>query len=210
MGKIKFFVMDVDGTLTDGKIYMGSEGEIMKAFDIKDGAGIYLLLPKFDILPVIITARESKILEKRCKELNITELHQGVKDKLKILEKILVQYDEDMSSVAYAGDDLPDIPCMEIVKRAGGVVLCPVDAISEVKALADFVSGYKAGDGAIRDCINYLVQQNRNFNIDMQVQNAVKMILSENFSSKCAGKYIFPNGIKYVVQEYKTKKRMNA
>ena len=76
---IKFLVMDVDGTLTDGKIYMGSNGEVMKAFNIKDGCGIAMVLPKYGITPVIITARESKILENRCKELNITELHQGSK-----------------------------------------------------------------------------------------------------------------------------------
>lgn len=63
MSRIKFLVMDVDGTLTDGKIYMGGQGELSKAFDIKDGAGIVLELPKMGIIPVIITARESAILE---------------------------------------------------------------------------------------------------------------------------------------------------
>ena len=67
--KIKFLIMDVDGTLTDGKIYMGQDGEMAKAFDIKDGAGIALVLPKNNIIPVIITARESKILANRCEEL---------------------------------------------------------------------------------------------------------------------------------------------
>ena len=105
--------MDVDGTLTDGKIYMGQDGEVAKAFDIKDGAGIFLILPKLDIIPVIITARESRILENRCKELGITELYQNSKDKLKTLTNILSKYGADLSSVAYAGDDLPDIPCME-------------------------------------------------------------------------------------------------
>ncbi len=153
MGKIKYLVMDVDGTLTDGKIYMGENGEIAKAFNIKDGCGILLILPKYEITPIIITARSSKIVENRCKEIGITELYQGVKDKLKMLREVV---GDDFSSVAYAGDDLPDIPCMEAVKKSGGLVLCPSDAISEVFCLADYISSFKAGEGAIRDCINYL------------------------------------------------------
>ena len=66
---IKYLIMDVDGTLTDGKIYMGPNGETIKVFDIKDGCGIKDILPQYDIIPVIITARETKMLENRCKEL---------------------------------------------------------------------------------------------------------------------------------------------
>ena len=65
---------------------------------------------------------------------------------------------DDFASVAYAGDDLPDIQCMEKVKKAGGVVMCPADAIPEIKEIADYVSAYKAGDGAIRDCISFLTR----------------------------------------------------
>ena len=71
MKNIKFLVMDVDGTLTDGKIYMGAGGEVFKSFDIKDGYGITTILPKAGIVPVVITARKSKIVENRCAELDI-------------------------------------------------------------------------------------------------------------------------------------------
>ena len=77
MSNIKFLVLDVDGTLTDGKIYMGAEGELFKAFDIKDGCGIKDILPQYNIVPVIITARDSMILIRRCKELNISNLYQN-------------------------------------------------------------------------------------------------------------------------------------
>ena len=89
MAKIRFLVMDVDGTLTDGKIYMGKDGEVFKAFDIKDGCGILLLLPQLHIVPAIITARKSKIVKNRCDELNISELYQGSKDKLKTLNRFV-------------------------------------------------------------------------------------------------------------------------
>lgn len=195
MGQIKYLVMDVDGTLTDGKIYMGQDGELSKAFDIKDGCGLFMVLPKLNIKPVIITARESLIVENRCHELNITEFYQGVKDKLSKLKEIV---DDDLTSVAYAGDDIPDIPCMEAVKRAGGVVVCPSDAIQEIKTLADYVSGYKAGDGAIRDCINFLAQGKEN-DIYKRVQSVVDAILSGNYSDGNI------EGNPYTIQEYETK-----
>ena len=196
MGKINYLVMDVDGTLTDGKIYMGQDGEIAKAFDIKDGAGIFLVLPKLGITPVIITARESRILKNRCKELRITELHQGIRDKLAKLKEIV---GDDLSTVAYAGDDLPDIPCMEEVRKAGGAVLAPADAIPEIKAVAEYISGYKAGEGAIRDCINYLSQRNRE-NVENRIRNAIDWILAGDYKDG-----VLPDGSRYTIQEYVTK-----
>ncbi len=205
MASTKFLVMDVDGTLTDGKIYMGQDGELAKAFDIKDGCGILLELPRYNIIPVIITARQSKILEKRCDELKIKELHQGIKDKLKTLEEIVDKYESTLSSVAYAGDDLPDIPCMEEVKKAGGVVLCPSDAIPEIKALANFISGYKAGDGAIRDMIRYLGSRTLESNVQNLIDEAVAWITSFDFSTMEAGTYQRDDGTSYSIQEYITK-----
>ena len=201
--------MDVDGTLTDGKVYMGNDGEIAKAFDIKDGAGILLTLPKENITPIIITARESRMLENRCKELNIKSLHQNVKDKLKKLMSVVGDA-EGLGTVAYAGDDIPDIPCMEAVKNAGGVVLAPANAIPEIKALADYISGRDAGDGAIRDCINFLVQYNLtkaciDRNIKKRVQKAVEQILSTDFNSLDDGIHSLPDGTQYNLQVYHTK-----
>lgn len=205
MPDIQFLVMDVDGTLTDGKIYMGPDGEIAKVFDIKDGGGLSLILPKHRIVPVIITARESKILENRCRELHITELYQGVKEKRKILSEILAKRGAKWGSVAYVGDDLPDIPCMEMVKTGGGAVLCPADAIPEIKALAEYISGYKAGEGAVRDCIHYIVQRNRDREhvVEERIQKAVGWILAGNFTDSREG--TLPDGSKYVIQEYMTK-----
>lgn len=150
---IKYLVMDVDGTLTDGKIYMGKDGEMMKAFDIKDGCGIHDILIPADIVPVIITGRTSKILENRCKELGITNLHQGIKNKM---EKLLT-ITTDLSTVAYIGDDINDLSCMEPVKAAGGLVGCPSDAVKKVMVLADFVSTHNGGNGAVRDFIEWIV-----------------------------------------------------
>ena len=152
---IKYLVMDVDGTLTDGRIYMGNDGEMMKAFDIKDGCGIHDILIPAGIAPVIITGRSSKILENRCKELGITNLHQGIRNKI---EKLLT-ITTDLSMVAYIGDDINDLSCMEPIKEAGGLVGCPADAVQKVINLADFVSKRNGGNGAVREFIEWIVER---------------------------------------------------
>lgn len=157
--KIKYFVMDVDGTLTDGKIYMGEDGELCKAFNIKDGYGICHLLPAIGAKPVIITGRRSKILENRCRELGITELYQGVDNKISLLIKISKG---NAGRVAYIGDDLNDYECMKWVKSGGGSVGCPSDAVEEVLKIVDYVSKQRGGDGAVRDYIEWIISGKRN------------------------------------------------
>ncbi len=158
MQRIKYLFMDVDGTLTDGKIYMGMDGEICKRFDIKDGYGIGVILPEHGITPVIITARESKILQNRCRELGITELQQHVSDKLECMKTILSTHCSEASQAAYIGDDIPDLQCMMAIKEAGGLVGCPSDAADEIKAVADYVCKIRGGDGAVREFIEWLVR----------------------------------------------------
>ena len=150
---IKYLVMDVDGTLTDGKIYMSNDGEAMKAFSIKDGCGIHDILIPAGIVPVIITGRSSKIVENRCGEIGIKEIHQGISNKI---EKLLSITDE-LSSVAYIGDDINDLSAMLPIKEAGGKIGCPADAVKKVKEIADFISTKNGGDGAVREFIEWLV-----------------------------------------------------
>lgn len=149
--------MDVDGTLTDGKIYMSPSGEAMKAFSIKDGCGIHDILIPAGIIPVIITGRTSQIVEKRAKELGITEVYQGISNKVNKLSELT----PDLQSVAYIGDDINDLPCMNILNDAGGLVGCPLDAAPEVKMICDFVSEYKGGEGAVREFIEWVVDANK-------------------------------------------------
>ena len=156
MKKIKYLVMDVDGTLTDGKLYIGPKGEEFKAFNIKDGAGIAEILPLLNITPVIITGRNSEIVQRRCEELKITAYVQGAKNKLNTLKEIV----KDLGTVAYMGDDLNDLECMQCVKEAGGIVGTPKDAADEIINIADFVSKKKGGNGAVRDFIEYLAKGN--------------------------------------------------
>ena len=147
--KIKLFVMDVDGTLTDGKIYMGENGEVMKAFNVKDGYAIAHMLPEMGIIPAIITGRKSKIVENRAKELGITELYQGVGDKLAQLKKVAEKYNASPEEIAYIGDDLNDLACIEYC----GVTACPADAVEEVRQVVPFICKNNGGEGAVREFI---------------------------------------------------------
>lgn len=154
---IKYLVMDVDGTLTDGKIYMGNNGEMMKAFSIKDGCGIHDILLPAGIIPIIITGRTSDIVVNRCREIGIKTIYQGVSNKI---EKLL-SITSNLSEVAYIGDDINDLSCMEPVKEAGGVIGCPKDAVKRIIELADFVAEHDGGNGAVRDFIEWIVYKSR-------------------------------------------------
>jgi 3-deoxy-D-manno-octulosonate 8-phosphate phosphatase (KDO 8-P phosphatase) len=151
---IKLLIMDVDGTLTDGKVYMSEHGELFKAFDIKDGLGIHNILPSSGIIPVIITGRRSNILKLRCDEIGIKYLYQGVSDKTGTLDSLLSELALDYSNCAYIGDDINDLSCMRKVALVG----CPADAVRDVISIADFVSSKNGGCGAVRDFIEWLVE----------------------------------------------------
>lgn len=156
-GRIKYLIMDVDGTLTDGKIYMGQEGELFKAFSACDGYGIRWMLPPAGITPVIITGRRSAIVENRCAEIGIKKIFQEVNDKGPALEQYIAGEGDSLSAAAYIGDDLNDLPCIKLVRENGGITGCPKDAVEEVKNNVDFVSSYKGGEGAVREFIEWLL-----------------------------------------------------
>ena len=147
--------MDVDGTLTDGKIYMSPKGEFMKAFHIKDG---YMIarLADYHITPIIITGRQSDILLNRCKELHITEVHQGIENKKEKLSEVLYALGCSFHEVAYIGDDLNDLECMKLC----GMSACPADAAEDVIRQVDFLCSKKGGEGAVREFIEHIIQHN--------------------------------------------------
>lgn len=151
--KIKMLVMDVDGTLTDGHIYMGENGEVMKAFHAQDGYGIAGLLPKSGIIPVIITGRSSQITANRAAELHITHLYQGISDKLGLLKNLAGELGLTAEQIAYIGDDLNDLECI----RWCGFTGCPADAVDEIQDEADYVCVRNGGCGAVREFIGQLI-----------------------------------------------------
>lgn len=206
--------MDVDGTLTDGKIYMGVDGECMKAFDIKDGYALHTLSKENGIIPVIITARKSPMVEHRCTELGVTEIHQGVMQKLGCLKGILEKYSStdqkyyDLSNVAYIGDDLLDLQCMNPIKEAGGIVGCPLNAAKDVVSVCDFISQHIGGEGAVRDFVEYIIAINRGQNDDMPLEErcmeAAYFLTQLNAQDLSLGRHDVNDSFFYNVIEYDT------
>ncbi len=151
--KIRLLICDVDGVLTDGKIYIGNEGELFKAFDVKDGLGIKMLLAN-GIDVAILTARSSEILKKRTQELGITNVLQGQRDKVKGLQELLSVTGFKPENIAYIGDDLPDYAVIQQV----GLAACPSNAVKEIERLADFKSAHEGGAGAVRELAEYILK----------------------------------------------------
>ena len=159
---IKLFVMDVDGTLTDGCTYYSKRGEELKRFNIKDGFGTSVLKHN-EIIPVILTGENSKIVLSRAKKLNIKEVHLNVKDKLKKVSDIAFSYKAWLDgNVAYIGDDLSD---MEVMKKVA-LSFAPADAVEEVKKIAKVVTTRKGGEGAVREAIDYVLKRHAKASID--------------------------------------------
>lgn len=157
---IKLFIMDVDGTLTDGSIYISPDGECMKAFNVKDGHGIKKL-KKYGIIPIIITGRNSQIAVRRANELGIDGLFQGIDDKRAKVHELAKEYGCKYDSlsgkyidIAYIGDDENDIGAMQVCGCAG----CPEDAVETVKSEVDFIADKQGGKGAVREFIEYILQ----------------------------------------------------
>lgn len=202
---IKYLIMDVDGTLTDSKIYMGPGGETMKAFSIKDGMVINYILKPAGIIPVIITARNSQIVQNRCNELGITEVYQGKLEKLTTLKKIVG--DNGLGGCAYFGDDILDLKCMLSIKEAGGIAACPADAIREVKAIADYICINKAGEGALREFTEWIVSDRIDEEaIRSRVECAIEYLKKIKISREDVGKKVEVNKyFFYSIQSYDTK-----
>lgn len=149
---LKLVVLDVDGTLTDGGIYIDNNGVESKKFNIKDGAGI-VLAQKYGIEFMILTGRKSHCVEIRAKELGIKFIEQGISHKEIFLNDFLLSHKISPFEVAYIGDDYNDLACMKLV----GCKVCPSDAIDVVKEVVDCVMAHKGGEGAVRDFCDYLI-----------------------------------------------------
>jgi 3-deoxy-D-manno-octulosonate 8-phosphate phosphatase (KDO 8-P phosphatase) len=153
---IELIVLDVDGTMTDGRISYTQEGDEIKNFNVKDGLAI-ASWKRLGKQVAIITGRESKIVARRAKELRIEHCYQGIKEKGKVLNELLEKLELNIEQVAAIGDDLNDLPMLQRV----GLSFAPRDASSYVDKVATVVLTQKGGDGAVREMIEYLITKER-------------------------------------------------
>ena len=151
--KIEFLLLDVDGILTDGRIFIDGYGNELKTFHIHDGHGI-VLLKKSGIGVGIISGRSSRSVEYRAKELNITEVYQGITDKVSVYKQLAGKYNLSEDQVAFMGDDLIDIPLLRIV----GFSATAADAVREVREVVDMISDKMGGGGAVREVTDFILK----------------------------------------------------
>lgn len=152
-GKVKLLLLDVDGVLTDGKLYFANSGEEHKAFNILDGLGVKLLQTS-GVQVGIITGRTSQLVARRAAELGIGILIQKSPDKLASLKSVARENNLELDQIAFMGDDYPDLPVMTAV----GLALCPSNAHAEVAARSHWQSHSRGGDGAVREACDMLMQ----------------------------------------------------
>lgn len=151
---IKLIVSDVDGVWTDGRIIYAGERAEMKEFNVRDGLGAKLA-QRVGITIALVTSRRSEALERRARELGITELRQGVANKLDEMERLAQKHGVSFDQILYAGDDLPDLgPMMHV-----GISAAPSDAAAEVRDAATWKLETAGGRGAFRELIERLLRE---------------------------------------------------
>lgn len=151
--RIKILALDVDGVLTDGRIIIGNAGELCKNFHCQDGLGISAAR-RYGLTTAIITGRQSKIIQHRAQEVGITLLFTGIKDKAVALQQLAVQTGVALEDIAYMGDDLNDLPALNLA----GLALAPANAVPDVKQRVAYVTEKKGGQGAVREVIEKILQ----------------------------------------------------
>lgn len=152
---IKLFAMDVDGTLTDGGVYMDGRGGEWKRFDIQDGMGIARLKTS-GVVMAFVSGRPSPATDQRAKDLGVDRVYNGASDKLSVLRELAFELGLSREEVAYMGDDVNDLPAMEWA----GLGIAPANALPEVKAASDWVTNSCGGHGAVREAAERILELN--------------------------------------------------
>ncbi len=153
---LKLFATDVDGVLTDAGMYYGESGEELKKFHTRDGMGIKLLQAE-GVIIAIITMEQTKIVARRAKKLGISELFQGVKDKVSILTHLSEKFSIPFEQMAYMGDDVNDVGALQTV----GYAAAPADCVDHVRQVVHYICQKKGGEGAVREVIDMILASRR-------------------------------------------------
>lgn len=163
--KIRYFVIDVDGTMTDAGIYYDDNGNELKKFCTKDAAGFFAA-HQVGMQIIVLTGRECMAVTRRMQDMSVEYICQNVKDKKTFLTKFMEEHCILKEELGYIGDDLNDLPAMSLATFVG----CPADSCEEIIDIADYVSDKKGGYGAVRDIICHVLTQTG------QWKNAIKEV----------------------------------
>lgn len=160
LAEIELLALDVDGTLTNGSLYLDNEQNELKQFDCKDGLGI-ALLQNYGVKVAIITGKNTNILQKRAKQLNLSIIMQGISDKEEAMLELKKNF-KNIKKYACMGDDLNDLPMF----KCADVTACPQDACSYIKTQSNYVTNCFAGHGAVREFIDLILIAKKYMNTD--------------------------------------------
>ena len=160
---ITTFILDVDGVLTDGTVYVFDSGEQVRRMSIKDGFALQLAIKKgYRIL--VISGGSSPAVITRLKKLGITDIFMNVTDKKSMLEQYMQDHGLKKEQVLFMGDDIPDYNCMMLAALA----CCPADSVPEIKLISKYISACKGGEGCVRDVIEKVLKLNGNWDLDAE------------------------------------------
>ena len=150
--RIRLLVLDVDGVLTDGRLFISATGEELKVFHVRDGSGL-VAVQRAGVTVVIISGRDSPAVTRRAGELGIRHVHQGVDDKGALLDRLMAELGVAAEETACVGDDTPDAPML----RRSGLAICVADAHPALLAAAHWVTPSTGGHGAVREACDLLL-----------------------------------------------------
>jgi 3-deoxy-D-manno-octulosonate 8-phosphate phosphatase (KDO 8-P phosphatase) len=151
--KIKLLLLDVDGVLTDGRIIYDSKGRDAKSFDVHDGMGVYVL-SKLGIKTILITAKGSKSIRPRAKDMRVEEIYENISPKSEALDKILKKHKINSDEICFVGDDLVDLCLMKRV----GFPIAVFNAAPEIKQAAAYITLRHGGRGAVREVVELILK----------------------------------------------------
>lgn len=153
MNNINTFIFDVDGVLTDGKLHISNDGELLRQMHVKDGYALKAAIDK-NFRVCIISGGKNDGVRERLKNLGITDIYLGIPHKMDIFKEYINKHNIDSQHVLYMGDDIPDYWVMKEV----GLPTCPQDAVPEIKTICRYISHKNGGNGAVRDVIEQVLK----------------------------------------------------
>jgi len=161
--KVRLVILDVDGVLTDGRIIMDEEGRELRCFDVKDGFGVRALV-EMGVRVAVISGRKAPCVERRVRQLGITDIYQGVFEKRDPFRQLLKKYDLTPQETLFVADDVYDLPLFEEV----GVKVAVADAVEAVRQMADWVTQNPGGRGAVREVAEAILKAQNLWNAIME------------------------------------------